>query len=288
MKGKAHMTERELKALQIAAKAKLQRSDDGYRWFVPSQTHKGGDYYYTVKPDPTHPHCTCPDFESRKLRCKHIFAVEYTIEREQTSDGQTVVTETLRISQKTYSQDWPSYNKAQTHEKEHFQKLLHELCKGIGEPSQIIGRPRMPLDDMIFSAAFKVYSTVSARRFMCDLRDSHAKGYISRVPAYNTIFKYFENELLTPHLQMLIEESALPLQTVESAFAVDSSGFSTSRFIQWVQAKHHNPKLLEARDWVKVHLMCGVQTNIVTAVEITDRFAGDSPQFKPLVRSNRT
>src|SRR5258708_39689345 len=31
--------------------------------------------------------------------------------------------------------------------------------------------------------------------------------------------------------------------------------------------------------------MCGVQTNIVTAVEITDRFAGDSPQFKPLVQT---
>jgi transposase len=120
---------------------------------------------------------------------------------------------------------------------------------------------------------------------MCDLQDSHAKGYISRVPAYNTIFKYFESDLLTPHLKLLIEDSALPLQAVESAFAVDSSGFSTSRFIQWVQAKHHNPKLLEARDWIKVHLMCGVQTNVVTAVEITDRFAGDSPQFKSLVQS---
>ncbi len=276
------MTERELKALEIAAKAKLQRSGD--RWFVPSQTgHRGT--YYTVKPDPAHPHCTCPDFESRKLPCKHIFAVEYTIEREQTSDGETVVTETPRISQKTYSQDWPSYNKAQTHEKEHFQKLLHELCKGIGEPSQTIGRPRMPLDDMIFSAAFKVYSTVSARRFTCDLRDARAKGYISRVPAYNTIFKYFENDLLTPHLQMLIEESALPLQTVESAFAVDSSGFSTSRFFQWVDAKYSNPELVTKRDWVKVHLMCGVKTNVVTAVEITDRFAGDSPRFKSLVQT---
>jgi transposase/predicted nucleic acid-binding Zn finger protein len=283
MKGKAHMsdlTERELKALEIAAKAKLQRSGD--RWFVPAQTGKRGTYY-TVKPDPAQPHCTCPDFESRKLRCKHIFAVEYTIEREQTSDGESVVTETLRISRKTYSQDWPSYNKAQTNEKEQFQKLLHELCNGIGEPSQNIGRPRVPLDDMIFSAAFKVYSTVSARRFMCDLHDSHTKGYISRVPCYNTIFKYFESELLTPHLQLLIEESALPLQAVESAFAVDSSGFSTSRFIQWVQAKHHNPKLLEKRDWVKVHLMCGVKTNVVTAVEITDRFAADAPRFKSLV-----
>jgi hypothetical protein len=29
--------------------------------------------------------------------------------------------------------------------------------------------------------------------------------------------------------------------------------------------------------------MCGVKTNIVTAVEISDRFAADSPFFKPLV-----
>lgn len=277
------MTERELKALEIAAKSKLQRSDDGYRWFVPSQTHKGGDHYYTVKPDPVHPHCTCPDFESRKLPCKHIFAVEYTIQRDQTSEGKTVVTETLRISHKTYSQDWPSYNKAQTQEKDYFQKLLHHLCDGIGEPSQIMGRPRLSLPDMIFSTAFKVYSTVSARRFMSDLRDAHAKGYISKLPCYNSIFNYFESDILTPHLQLLIEESALPLQVLESSFAVDSSGFSTSRFVQWVQAKHHDPKLLEARDWVKVHLMCGVKTNVVTAVQITDRFAGDSPQFKPLV-----
>src|SRR5258706_13830597 len=128
------MTERELKALEIAAKAKLQRSGD--RWFVPSQTRgKGGDYYYTVKPDPIQPHCTCPDFESRKLRCKHIFAVEYTIEREQAGDSDSTLTETLRVSQKTYAQDWPSYNQAQTHAKEHFQKLLHKRRKAIGKPS---------------------------------------------------------------------------------------------------------------------------------------------------------
>jgi len=75
------------------------------------------------------------------------------------------------------------------------------------------------------------------------------------------------------------------LQTVESAFAVDSSGFSTSRFFQWVDAKYTNPELVTKRDWVKVHLMCGVKTNVVTAVQITDRFAGDCPQFKSLVET---
>ena len=44
-----------------------------------------------------------------------------------------------------------------------------------------------------------------------------------------------------------------------------------------------NPKLMTKRDWLKVHLMCGVKTNIVTAVEITDRFAADTKYFKPLV-----
>jgi len=118
---------------------------------------------------------------------------------------------------------------------------------------------------------------------MSDLRDAHAKGYISKLPCYNSIFNYFEDEALTPYLQMLIEESSLPLTTIESDFAVDSSGFSTSRFFQWVDAKYTNPHLMNKREWVKVHLICGVKTNIVTAVEISDRFAGDSPYFKQLV-----
>ena len=275
--------EREQRGLVIAATAKLQKADDG-RWFVPSQTgHRGT--FYTVKPDPAKPFCSCPDFEARQRTCKHIYAVEIVTKREYTNDGQTeTFTETVTVK-KTYAQDWPSYNAAQVNEKDEFQKLLHELCKGVGEPSQKIGRPRLPFEDMIFAAAFKVYSTVSGRRFMSDLRDAHAKGYISKLPCYNSIFNYFEDETLTPYLKMLIEESSLPLQTIESSFAVDSSGFSTCRFFQWVDAKYTDPTLMTKREWVKVHLMCGVKTNVVTAVEITDRFAGDSPQFKSLVNA---
>lgn len=272
---------REEKGLLIAATAKLQRHGD--RWFVPSQSESSHARYYTVKPDISNPHCTCPDHETRHVKCKHIFAVEFTIRREYTDDGETqTVTETVTVK-KTYSQDWPAYNTAQTQEKDQFQSLLYELCKGTGGPSQKMGRPRLSLEDMIFSAAFKVYSTVSGRRFMSDLRDAHAKGYISKLPCYNSIFNYFEDEALTPYLQMLIEESSLPLTAIESDFAVDSSGFSTCRFFQWVDAKYTNPTLINKREWVKVHLMCGVKTNVVTAVEISDRFAADSPFFKPLV-----
>ena len=161
---------------------------------------------------------------------------------------------------------------------------MRELSKDVGEPSQKVGA-RLLFEDMIFSTFFNVYSTVSGRRSISDLRDAQKKGYISKVPHYNSIFNYFENEALTPYLQMLVEESSLPLRASETDFAVDSSGFSTCLFFKWVDAKYTNPKLVEKRRWLKVYLMRGVKTNVVTAVNITDRYASDSPQFKSLVQT---
>jgi len=143
----------------------------------------------------------------------------------------------VKVTRKTYSQVWPAYNAAQTEEKRLFQYLLRQLCEGVGEPAQTNGRPRLPIEDMLFAMAFKVYSTVSGRRFMSDLKDAHGKGYTSKLPCYNSVFNYFEDEMLTPHLLMLIEESSLPLRSIEADFAVDSSGLSTCRFVQWVNAK---------------------------------------------------
>ena len=39
--------------------------------------------------------------------------------------------------------------------------------------------------------------------------------------------------------------------------------------------------------WVKAHLACGVQTNIVTAVRITEKDSHDYPTFDPLARQTR-
>jgi hypothetical protein len=36
-------------------------------------------------------------------------------------------------------------------------------------------------------------------------------------------------------------------------------------------------------DWIKMHLMCGVKTHIVTSVEISRATANDSPFYKPLL-----
>jgi hypothetical protein len=205
----------------------------------------------------------------------------------------TTVTETVKVSRKTYPQDWPAYNMAQTKEKAIFLYLLHQLCQGVGSPAQNNGRPRYSFEDMIFAMAYKVYSTVSGRRFMTDLRDAHAKGYMDGLPCYNSIFNYFESETLTPYLQMLIEESALPLQAIEEDFAIDSSGLSTGSRLKWHDTKWgkvhvefgDTSRRVERRDWLKIHICTGVKTNVVTAVEVTDSHAGDSPSFPPLVNA---
>jgi len=186
---------------------------------------------------------------------------------------------------KTYSQQWTSYNQAQTNEKTRFLELLFELCSQIDElpRKNIQGRNRIPLSDIVFAVVYKIYSGVSGRRFMSDLTEAHKKGYISAIPHFNSLFNYLEIDEIHWILKELITESAKPLRAVEFNFAVDSSGFAKGTTVKWLHAKHRNPHIIDKKDWLKCHLICGVQTNIVTSVEITHGTAADTNYFKPLV-----
>ena len=174
-------------------------------------------------------------------------------------------------------------SQAQTQEKALFLKLLHDLCSNIVEPppSKERGRPRLSYRDMLFTAAFKIYSGMSSRRFMSDLNDAHAKGYIGKVPHFNSICNYLDLENLTSLLHELMAYSSLPLKSLETDFAVDSSGFSTCTYVRWFDTKYGQE--VDVHDWLKMHLMTGVKTNIVTSVEITGSHQNDSPMLPYLV-----
>jgi transposase/predicted nucleic acid-binding Zn finger protein len=275
---------REQRGATIAAGSRIVQK--GQVWIVPSQTGEGK---YTVVADEQTPYCNCPDFEKRGQECKHIYAVRYVIKREQNADGTETTTEEVTISttvkRPTYPQMWAEYNQAQTSEKDHFQSLLRSLCDNVKAPLATPGRgrPRIPMSDCIFMACFKVYSTVSQRRFMCDLDDAKYKGYIERTPHFNAISTALEDEEMTEHLVQLIQTSSLPLKSVETDFAVDSSGFTSSKFIRWFDHKYG--KVRTEHTWVKLHAVCGVKTNVITAVEILDRNANDSPLLPALMQT---
>jgi transposase len=273
---------RRQRGILIAAVAKLVQK--GKAWIVPSQSGNGK---YTVVPDPQSPFCSCPDFESTGQTCKHLYAVEIVIKRETTvTETETTTTRTVTITETvkkpTYAQNWPAYNAAQTNEKRHFQILLRDLCQNVSEPIlSSKGRPPFPINDALFACIYKIYSTFSGRRFMTDMTDALANGFVSKCMSYNSIFRYLENPALTPILTDLIVKSSLPLKEIEDDFAFDSSGFTSSKFTRWFDVKYG--KFCEEHTWVKAHIAAGTKTHIVTAVSIYDKNTNDSPIMPELL-----
>jgi|GEM_PF-3561164 len=99
------MNFREIKGKEIANRTTI--TQDGNLWLVPSQSGKGKYKVNTLKQT-----CSCPDYDFRKQKCKHLYAVEIIIERTKTTtveDGKTTVTETVKVTRKTYAQVWPAY-----------------------------------------------------------------------------------------------------------------------------------------------------------------------------------
>ena len=223
---------RQLRGMAIASMVRIEKNRLGYK--VPSQSGNGS---YVVNTDDT-PFCTCPDFDIRQQPCKHIYAVQITIRREEEvtveADGTIVQTSTETV---TFRQSWSNYNAAQEHEEEHFTRLLRALCDLIEQPPQTKGRPRLPLSDAVFAAALKVYGTMSMRRSMTDVRNAEAAGLMDKAPSRGSALRYMEDPALASLLKNLIEISSLPLKAVEQDFAADSSGFGSKSYVRWVEKK---------------------------------------------------
>jgi len=188
------------------------------------------------------------------------------------------------ISKPVPPQNWSAYALAQNNEKLMLMGMLAELSEILQvEEINRVGRPRADLHEMVFCIAMKTYTRLSSRRLISDLEIANKMEYISHTPHFTTIMKYFGEEEITPVLQELIRLSSLPLKQIETDFAVDSTGFSTSQFGRWFDYKFGKEK--EHRVFLKSHVMVGVKTNIVASVEITTGNSADCPQFIPLVNS---
>ncbi|MBS3076529.1 transposase [Candidatus Pacearchaeota archaeon] len=245
-------------------------------WVVGSQT---SFKVYKVSFNGHTPVCNCPDCQLRKDKCKHIYAVEFYIKRQINEEGKLTETKGVKVS---YKQDWKAYDKSQTNEKIIFMKLLKDLSENVEQPEYKFGRPNLPISEMIFNSALKVYSTFSLRRFMSDVKIAQHLGLIENTPTYMSVSNYMNKPELTLILQNLITLSSMPLKEVEDSFAVDSSGFSTSRYARWFDYKWGKERKYKV--WLKAHINTGTKTNIITSVKVTEGQENDSPQLAELVR----
>jgi hypothetical protein len=180
-----------------------------------------------------------------------------------------------------YQQNWPAYYASQINEKPLFFEICGELSKEVLEPQYVTGHPPFPLKDMVFSLVFKVYSNLSSQRFQYDLKEAQAKGLISAAPSPNTLSEYMRDPSLTDVLRDLVTKSSLPLAGAETVFAVDSTGFGIP--LQRIWFNRHTGRREKRRNTIKLHVMVGVGSNIVTCAEPSEGSASDRTYLGRLV-----
>jgi transposase len=273
------MDARQEKGLALSRDRRI-KNINGPTWAVPSQSEDAAAYLVNVE----RATCSCPDYELRRVRCKHLIAVEIVRTVETRADGSKTVTESVKVTRKTYVQAWPAYNAAQCAEKETVLTLLRGLCDGIVTPAHP-GRGPKPIAycDAVFGMVAKVYGGMSARRSTTDIKACAADGHMSRAPHYNSILASFDKPEMTPILVSLIEQSAKPLASIETAFAIDSTGFGTQTYRRWFDHKYG--KEMSEAVWLKAHAMVGTTTNVITSISVTDSSGADSTQLPVLVES---
>jgi hypothetical protein len=153
--------------------------------------------------NPTAATCTCPDHVEAGFKCKHVYAVEFTMKREVATDGTVVETKSITFTEKkVYPRDHAAFNAAQSVEKDRFQVLLADLVRGVAEPERkVTGRKPHTYADSLFSVVFKVYSLFSTRRFSSDLREAHRRGHVSKEIPGMKVCAFMENPAFTPTRQ---------------------------------------------------------------------------------------
>ena len=215
------------------------------------------------------------------------------------------------VLHRVYPRNWHLYNQAQMHEGQDFLALLGgvadlaNLEEARSLPAVVRGRPRCPLGAVVFSLLCKAYYGLSARRLHSQLDNAVRLGYLRALPSgllgahaatasssssesmyawipqFNTVNYYIRSSWLTRILIELITVSAMPLRGVETDFAVDGTGWSSHLFARWLD--HRSESEARRHGWVKLHLITGVRTNIVTAAVVSPSAHHDNVYFPGLV-----
>lgn len=164
---------------------------------------------------------------------------------------------------------WNKYNKARTTEKRLFYMLLDDLLNILPEQEIKNGRPPIPLRDLIFCACLKLYNGFSARRISSDLDHAHKMGFIKKVPHFNSLLTFMKEDSTYEILQYLITLSAMPVSCMETDFAMDASGFGSYQYERWIRVRFGKNSKRGWRNYVKLHISCGTNTQIITAAQVT-------------------
>ena len=273
------ITDRQKRAMRMALAdpSGVQKVSDGL-WLVRSEN--GSGKYKVTQGSDREWVCDCEDFREWAEPCKHIYRAY--LDWFPNAKLSAAPGEAPPVHSHT-TQAWASYDAAQQEE----WRLFHRVLRGLVD--EVIdtrsgprgrGRPPIPVADEAFCAIQKVYSHLSCRRSHGLIEAANQKGQVGCVPYWNVSSKFLCDPSSTAILHRMIEMSALPMQSLETTLAVDSTGFRTTLFGYYNRETHGERK---RNLWLKAHAIVGTKTHTVVRVKITDGTGSDAPQFPELL-----
>lgn len=172
----------------------------------------------------------------------------------------------------TYTQNWIAYDKAKTNQTHLFHELLAGLLQLaiIEEKHSKKGRIGYSNSMKIFCMCIKVYYKSNLRKCESLLKELKRLNYIDKIPCFKTIDNFFNDKELTSIIDDLILITSLPLAKIEKFGAMDSTGFSISRFDRWNEFKWGKNSGKE-RIWRKAHIYIGTRSGICVSVKVTEK-----------------
>jgi len=146
--------------------------------------------------------------------------------------------------------------------------------------SKPAGRPRLPLDDVLYCAVQRCTTNCPSDVPMACTAVPRPTVDSRTIPSVNMVSEVLRRADVTPILHELIAKAALPLASIEDTFAVDSSGFRTTSFGDYCREKYGAPT---HNVWLKASIIVGTRSHIIPRVVVTDGHSADSPQLPELV-----
>jgi len=171
----------------------------------------------------------------------------------------------------TYKQEWKKYDKRKSNEYEQIHKLIKKVLRKV---------ERRIHQRQIRAILLKEYHRTNNRNVTSIIRQN-----TKHQPCHKTISNYYNNDAITPILQGLIHTTSLPFKKIEVTAALDSTGFSTKRYITWNKFKW-GKKTGKERVWIKLHALTGTITNTIIHAIITPKDTSDITILEPIISNN--
>ena len=164
---------------------------------------------------------------------------------------------------------------------------LSQKEKDILEPPKDTqrGRKPIPFKERIFYLVDQVNTGKADLEYEGMMGEIVRQGYTSAPCRCTSLSKYANDSALPIFFDRLIEHSARAMNRYEHIFAIDATGFNCTTKNDYYAQKHHRKK---ESDWCDTHVICGVNSNIITAATVHHKYTSDElDEVIPLLEKTR-